>query len=123
LTSFSSSAKSTLAVIDMTNERKRDATYTVDLGAGTHRYVSIEGFGECRERFAALLAGMEQANFDVVVAAHAELLFVDTSPMWIEKFIATAQRHHITVADVTSGREYDFSSPQDEADFRALGKK
>lgn len=120
---FSSSAKSTLAVIEMTNERKRAATYAVDLSAGTHRYVSVEGVGECRERFAALVASMEQANLDVVVAAKAELLFVDTSPMWMEKFIATAQRHHITVADATSGREYDFASPQDEADFRALGKK
>jgi hypothetical protein len=107
----------------MTNERKRAATYTVDVGAGTHRYVSVEGVGECRERFAAIVAGMEQANFDVIVAARAELLFVDTSPMWMEKFIATAQHHRVTVADATSGREYDFSSPQDEADFRALGKK
>jgi hypothetical protein len=88
-----------------------------------HRYVAVEGVGECRENFANLVAGMEHGSFDVVVAAKAEYLFIDTSPMWIEKFIATAQSHHITVADAASGREYDFSNPQDEADFRALGKK
>src|SRR5690349_19049258 len=106
----------------MTDECKRAASYTVDLSAGLYRYVSVEGVGECREQFAALVASMEQANIDVVVTAKAELLFVDTSPMWMEKFIATAQRNHITVADANSSREYDLASPQDEADFRALGR-
>ncbi|HEV8189999.1 MAG TPA: hypothetical protein VGP82_00710 [Ktedonobacterales bacterium] len=41
----------------------------------------------------------------------------------MEKFIATAQRHHITVAAADTGREYDLTVPQDEADFRALREK
>jgi hypothetical protein len=43
--------------------------------------------------------------------------------MGMEKFIATAQRHHITVAAADTGREYDLTVPQDEADFRALREK
>jgi hypothetical protein len=43
--------------------------------------------------------------------------------MGMEKFIATAQRHHITVAAADTGREYDLTIPQDEADFRALREK
>jgi len=107
----------------MTHERKRAVGYTFDPSAGMHRYTSVEGVGECRENFARLVADMERAEFDTVIAAKAENLFIDTSPMWVEKFIATALRYHVTVTDAASGKEYDFSNPQDEADFRALGKK
>src|SRR5262245_12564070 len=104
----------------MSHESKRAVGYTVDLSAGLHRCVSLEGVGECRENFANLVAGMEHPTFDAVVVAKAEYLFVDTSPMWMEKFIATAQSNHITVADANTRREYDLANPQDEADFRAL---
>lgn len=40
----------------------------------------------------------------------------------MEKFIVTAQRRGTTVADATTGREYDLTSPDDEADFRALAR-
>jgi hypothetical protein len=123
LTSFSNNAKSTLVVIEMTHERKRAVGYTIDPRAGMYQYTSVEGVGECRENFARLAADMERAAFDTVIASKAEYLFVDTSPMWMEKFIATALRYHVTVTDASSGREYDFSNPQDEADFRILGRK
>lgn len=103
--------------------RKRAFGYTIDTQAGFHRYVSVEGVGECRENFAALVASMEHPTFDAVVVAKAELLFVETSPMWIEKFIATAQRNHITIVAADTGREYDLTTPQDEAEFRALRHK
>lgn len=107
----------------MPNEPKHVVGYAVDLSAGLHRYVSVDGVGECRENFAGLVASMEHPTFDAVVVAKAELLFVDTSPMWMEKFIATAQRNHITVAAVDTDREYDLTNPQDEVDFRAIGRK
>lgn len=101
--------------------KKRALAHAVDLGAGYHRYVNVEGVGECRENFAKLVAAMDAGNADVVVVSKAEYLFVDTSPLWMEKFIATAQRRSMTVADATTDREYDLTSPGDEADFRALG--
>jgi hypothetical protein len=106
----------------MSNEGKRVAAYTVDFRPGMYSYVTVEGVGECRANFARLVSDMEHSKIDIVAAVKADLLFIDTSPMWIEIFIATALSHHITVADSTSGREYDFSNPQDEADFRALGQ-
>jgi hypothetical protein len=107
----------------MSNSPKRVIGYTIDLESGSHRYRNVEGVGECRENFVQLVQGMEQHITDVVMVYKAEHLFIDTSPMWMEKFIAIAQRHHIVVADATRDREYDLSKPQDEADFRALGKK
>ena len=106
----------------MTHERKRAVGYTIDPRAGMYQYTSVEGVGECRENFARLVADMERAAFDTVVASKAEYLFVDTSPMWMEKFIATAQRHGILVADADSGREYDLRLIDDETAFRACCK-
>jgi len=65
---------------------------------------------------------MEQGKMDVVVVAKASLFFIDTSPMWMEKYIATAKRHGIMVADADSGREYDLRLVDDEAAFRACGE-
>jgi hypothetical protein len=107
----------------MPKDPKRAVGYTVDLSAGMHHYTFVDGVGECRANFARLVESMGQATFDVVIASKAEYLFVDTSPMWMEKFIATAQRNHITVAAADTGREYDLTNPQDEADFRALRAK
>jgi hypothetical protein len=39
--------------------------------------------------------------------------------MWLEKSIATAQRHGITVVDTSRKRAYDLRSPGDEAAFPA----
>jgi len=105
----------------MSNEPKRVAAYTFDFRPGMYNYVTVEGVGECRANFARLVADMEQAKIDIVATTKAEFLFIDTSPMWIEKFIAIAQHHHISVVDITANREYHFSRPLDEADFRALG--
>jgi hypothetical protein len=102
-------------------KKKRAVAYLIDLDAGFHRYVTVEGVGECRENFAQLVQGMELHPPDVVMVYKAEFLFIDTSPMWMEKFIATAQRHGITVVDTSQKREYDLRSPGDEAAFRALG--
>jgi hypothetical protein len=57
--------------------------------------VAVEGAGECRENSANLFAGTEQGAFDVVIATGVEYLIIDTSPKWMETFIATAQSHHI----------------------------
>jgi hypothetical protein len=100
----------------------RASAYLVDTQAGYHRYVSVEGVGECRELFAQMVQEMDEGKMDVVVAAKVYLFFVDTTPMWIEKFIATAQRRGIIVADADSGREYDLRLIDDEAAFRACGE-
>jgi hypothetical protein len=99
----------------------RASAYFVDTQPGYHRYVNVEGVGECRELFAQMVQEMDEGKMDVVVAAKASLFFVDTSPMWIEKFIATAQRRGILVADAESGREYDLRLIDDETAFRACG--
>jgi hypothetical protein len=49
-------------------------------------------------------------------------LFIDTSPMWMENFIATVKRRHALIADAETGREYDLNDPDDEAAFRSVGK-
>jgi hypothetical protein len=100
--------------------RKHALMYLVDLEAGVHRYAFVEGVGECRERFMRLVEDMERPDIHAVIVAKAQYLFVDTSNMWMEKFIATAKRHHILVADAIGKRQYDLSDPRDEADFRAL---
>jgi hypothetical protein len=103
-------------------EGKRASAYIVDTQPGYHRYVNVEGVGECREQFAQMVQEMDESKMDGVVAAKASLFFVDTSPMWMEKFIATAQRCGILVADADSGREYDLRLIDDETAFRACGK-
>jgi hypothetical protein len=107
---------------DKAEGKKHAAVYTVDTKPGEHRYASVDGVGECRDNFRRLIEGMERGDMQVVVALKAEYFFIDTSPMWMEKFIATAQRRGITIADATTGREYDLLQPEDEADFRKLGK-
>ncbi len=57
------------------------------------------------------------------MVAKASFLFIDTSPIWMEKFIAMVKRHHIHIVGAMSQREYDFCKPADEADFQALGKE
>ena len=55
----------------------------------------------------------------VVVVAKASLLFVDTSPLWMEKFIATIKRHSVLVADTMEHKDYDLRKPEDEVACRA----
>jgi hypothetical protein len=98
---------------------KRASAYLVDTQPGYHRYVNVEGVGECREQFAQMIQEMDEGKMDVVVAAKASLFFIDASPMWMEKFISTAQRRGILVADADSGREYDLRLIDDETAFRA----
>lgn len=97
--------------------------YTVDLKAGYHRYVKVEGVGECRENFAKLVNDLEKGKADVVIVAGAQLLFVDTSPMWMEKFIATVKQRGVLIADAATSQEYDLRKSTDEIAFRALEKK
>ena len=103
--------------------RKKVASYTIDLKAGYHRYVKVDGVGECRENFARLVDDLEKHDIDGVVVAKAEYLFVETSPMWMEKFITAVKRRGVFVADATSGKEYDLRLVDDEAAFRALRNK
>lgn len=99
----------------------RASAYLVDTQPGYHRYVNVEGVGECREPFARMVQEMDEGKMDVVVAAKASLFIIDTPPMWMEKFIGTAKRRGITVADADSGREYDLRLIDDETAFRACG--
>jgi hypothetical protein len=101
---------------------KRVAGYTVDMRAGYYRYVNVEGVGECREQFMKLVNDIEQGKFDIVIVASVQLLFVDTSPMWMEKFIATVKQHFVLITDATSGKDYDLRKSEDEIAFRALEK-
>jgi hypothetical protein len=57
---------------------------------------------------------------DVVVVYKAEYLFIDISPMWMEKCIVTPQCQGVTVIDTSRKGEYNLCSPGDEAAFRAL---
>jgi hypothetical protein len=102
---------------------KRAATYIVDTNPGNHSYVFVEGVGECRANFMRMVEGIDSGDVDVLVVAKAELLFIDTSPLWMEKLIATAKRHHVLIADATRNKDYNLSNPEDEATFRAMGKK
>src|SRR5690242_16397185 len=80
-------------------KNKRAIAYVVGLETGLHRYVAVEeGVGECRDNFRRMLEALERGDAEVVITAKAEYFFVDTSPMWIEKFIATVQRRGILVA-------------------------
>ena len=51
----------------------------------------------------------------------ARYLFIDTSPMWMEKFIATVKLRHALIADAEAGREYGLIDPDDDAALRLLG--
>jgi hypothetical protein len=67
--------------------------------------------------------GRDTGEVDVLVVADAKLLFIDTSVMWREKFIATVKRRHILIADATRNTDHDLSKPEDEEAFRALGQQ
>lgn len=56
----------------------------------------------------------------MVVVAKASLLSVDTSPMWMAKFIATFKRRGVLIADERTLKEYDLRKREDEIAFRAL---
>src|SRR5262249_53581286 len=104
------------------NKTRRFGGYLVDLQAGMHHYVTVEGVGECREPFVRLVADLEDGKIDAVVVYKAKYLFIDTSPMWMEKFIATVKRRHALIGDAETGREYDLNDPDDEAAFRLAGE-
>lgn len=105
---------------DQSAGKKRAIGYLVNLEPGSHPVVSVEGVGTCREPFARLVVRMDHRECDVVVAASAHLFFVDTSPLWMERFIAVAKRQGILIADATGAR-YDLRRSDDEAAFRARG--
>ena len=102
------------------NRQPRAVSYVVDMEAGEHRYVFVEGVGECRAHFKQLVEDLEHGVADVVVVAKASLLYVDTSPMWMEKLITTVKRRGVLIADATTQQDYDLRKPEDEAAFRAL---
>ena len=104
------------------HQQKRAGIYTVDFQPGMHAFAYVEGVGECREPFMRLTNDLESGTFDVVVVYKAEYLFVDTSPLWMEKFIRTVKRNGIIISDATSGRAYDLRDAHDEDAFLALGK-
>jgi hypothetical protein len=97
--------------------------YTIDLEPGNHSYAFADGIGECRDHFRRLVEDLDKGVADIVMAAKASFLFIDTSPLWMEKFIATMKRHHVLIVDATSQREYALNKPADETVFRELGKK
>ena len=88
--------------------------------AGEHRYVFLEGVGECRALFKQLVEDLDRGVAEVVVVAKASLLYVDTSPMWMEKFIVTVKRRGVLIADARTQKEYDLRKREDETAFRAL---
>jgi hypothetical protein len=102
---------------------KKALAYVVDTQPGNNSYMYVEGVGECRANFMRMVEGLEQGEGDVLVVAKAELLLVDTSPMRLEKFIATAKRRNVLIADATRNKDYDLRKPADEEAFRALGKQ
>jgi hypothetical protein len=88
-----------------------------------HRYVAVQGVGECRDNFRRMLEALERGDAEVVVVAKAEYFFAATSPLWIEKLIATLQRRGILVADAERNRQYNLREPADEVAFRNLQAK
>jgi hypothetical protein len=102
------------------HHQPRAVTYVVDLQAGEHRYVFVEGVGECRANFMQLVEDLDRGVADRVIVATASLLYADTSPMWMEKFIATIKRRGVLISDATTHKEYDLRQPGDESSFRAL---
>lgn len=67
-----------------------------------------------------MVEDLDRGVVDVVIVAKASLLYIDTSPMWMEKFIATVKRRGVRIADATAHQEYDLRKPADERAFRAL---
>src|SRR5215467_2548088 len=92
----------------------RAVSYVVDLQAGEHRYVFVEGVGECRANFMKLVEDVDHGVADRVIVATASLLCADTSPMWMEKFISTVKRRGVLIVDATTQKEYDLRQPGDE---------
>jgi hypothetical protein len=103
-----------------TNTQPRVVGYVVDMEAGEHHYVFVEGVGECRAHFKQMVEDLDRGVADIVMVAKASLLYVDTSPMWVEKFIATVKRRGVLIADASTQKEYDLRQPEDETAFRAL---
>jgi hypothetical protein len=102
------------------DNQPRVVAYVVDMEAGEHRYVFIEGVGECRAHFKQMVEDLDRGLADMVMVATAALLYVDTSPMWMEKFIATVKRRGVLIADARMQKEYDLRKPEDEVAFRVL---
>ncbi|HEY7122994.1 MAG TPA: hypothetical protein VH540_03490 [Ktedonobacterales bacterium] len=102
------------------HHQPRAVSNVVDLQAGEHRYVFVEGVGECRASFMQLVEDVDRGVAARVIVATASLLYVDTSPMWMEKFIASVKRRGVLIVDATTQQEYDLRKPGDEAAFRAL---
>jgi len=103
--------------------QKRAVAYVVDTVPGEHSYRFVEGVGECRAHFMKLVDDLDKGIADVVVVAAAKLLYIDTSPLWIEKFIATVKRRGVLIADAEQNKEYDLRQSEDEVAFRALRRK
>jgi hypothetical protein len=104
-------------------EKKKAAAYVVDTQPGNHSYAFVEGVGECRANFMWMVEGIDKGDIDVVLVMKAELLFIDTSPLWLENFVVTVKRHHILIVDTTRDKEYDLRKPEDEREFRELRTK
>ena len=103
--------------------QKRAIAYVVDTAPGEHSYRFVEGVGECRAHFMKLVEDLDKGIADVVIVAAAKLLYIDTSPLWMEKFIAIVKRRGILIADAEQNKEYDLRLPNDEKTFRALKHK
>jgi hypothetical protein len=95
---------------DKPSKPKHAAMYVIDLKAGNHSYAFVEGVGECRENFMHLVESLESGEVDGIIVYKAEYLFIDTSPMWMEKFIAVVKRRGIIIADASTNREADVPS-------------
>ena len=100
----------------------RTAAYVVDTAPGKYAYTEVEGVGRCRPQFARLVTNMDAGNLEVVMVADVALFFVETSPMWMEKFIATVKRNGVRIVDTTAHREYDLREAEDLDAFRAQGE-
>ena len=97
--------------------------YLVDGMPGYHSYVFVEGVGECRAQFRQLVEDLDRGVADIVMVYKASLLFIDTSPMWMEKFIATVKRRGVRISDAKASKIYDLRNPEEEAAFRAVNPK
>jgi hypothetical protein len=80
----------------------------------------LKGLGECREPFAWPVRDLARDDISGASVYKVAYLFVDTSPMWMEKFLAAVKRHRVLIIDATRAREFDLNDPADEAAFHAL---
>jgi hypothetical protein len=101
-------------------QQKKVVGYVVDTEPGSHSYRFVEGVGECRTHFMNLVEDLERGVADIVMVADAKLFYVDTSPMWMEKFTNIVKRRGTLIVDATNNKEYDLRKPEDEVAFRAL---